>query len=218
MKEELKEILNSKTFRISLAIFLFIIMILNLSPSSISDFKYWLWSCDLMSLLLIINLLFLNNPNLYFFIFLVTWTTTIEWVIDYFKMLLGFSAPKTEWMLNTDSPLIFTEIQHGLIMIVPFIYFLINKKPSIKEQIRIFVLYIFYILILSIVSIVLTKAGFIEKIENINCFIYFCGTMKERNLIDIVKYIIHFYLNAILLLLVLNIKRIQKHFKNIKIF
>jgi len=48
-------------------------------------------------------------------------------------MKLGFEAPKTEWMLNTDEPLIYTELQHAIIMVIPLYYAFFYLKRGLRK-------------------------------------------------------------------------------------
>jgi hypothetical protein len=189
-----------------------------------SEPKYYLWSCDLMALLLALNLLVLRKLEVYFFIFLITFSSTIEWVFDFFKMLLGFKAPKTMWMLNTDEPLFFTELQHALIMVIPFYYSVLylkriqNKQvvKKIKLILFFFIISSLYYLALILISYFLTLYGVYDFSENINCVIRECGSLEGfRSLKELLFYWLHYVLNEIILISIISLFLFKNYLKNV---
>jgi len=176
-----------------------------------SGLKYLLWSCDLVSMLLSLNLMLFKSLKIYFFVFLVSYSSTIEWILDYFKMKLGFEAPKTEWMLETDEPLIYTELQHAAIMLIPLLYIFKYlkslKNSSLKEKIKIlslfFILVSLYYLILILISYYLTLINFYDISENINCVIKDCGIDSGfRDFKGLIYYWLHYLRNLAFLFIV----------------
>ncbi|MEO2154440.1 MAG: hypothetical protein ABGW69_01395 [Nanoarchaeota archaeon] len=206
---KIEKILNNIYFRLFLAVILFLIVYFNVHPEGLSDIVYFLWSCEIMTLLLIVNLTLFNNYKLYFFIFLITWTSTFEWVIDFFKMLAGFSAPKTEWMLYTQEPIIWTTIQHALIIILPTIYtfFYLKKSKTLKIYKTLVItsmLTVIYYFILAFISYDLSLKGIIPLAENINCVLRECGSsIGLRNQIELIFYVFYYIKNLIILDLIL---------------